>query len=121
MKDSGKEAVAAREQLIVDGISALLSGVEAQDPTVRDFIERTTDAAEEMVGPDDVFPADNVVSLMLDAVGYDPRKRVEVERKALSHAKGVLVGIKSSPDRDSKLQSINRRLDHITPVPIKPR
>ena len=56
---------------------------------------------------------------MLDLVGRDPIKRKEIRIRALSHAKGVLVGQKKSPQRDEHFRIVSERLSQLSPTPAK--
>ncbi len=116
--DARERGIADRGRLVVTGISALYMG--AQDPTIREFVQkaRKTLAEDFSEAGEEGISVAALEDFMLNLVGYDPRRRRETHIRALSHAKGVLVGQKKSPERDERLRVVSERLSKLDLTPI---
>lgn len=113
------KGIVNRERLVVEGISALYTGVE--DPTIQRFLQKSREdmAVELPVNSPEEISILDLEQFLLNRSNLDLKKTNVIYLRALRRAKGVLVSQKRSPERDERLQKVSGRLSELTTASVK--
>lgn len=108
------ESPAESSKFIVTAMTSIYTGITT--PDIESFKDRVNEQDELwIIAPEGQFENMLIDSMARRIAKNDSRKIKDVKIKALRHARGQLVGMKKSEDRDNKLQSVCDMLLELDP------